>query len=99
MSSHKVVHTLYNHMFRPWVLAIFRLFTAYRSAIQYAKGLPQGGGDKISSYNIGRHGPVMFLTSVAISIAQVGVLLRLCFDPTITYVDLGNITGATDRLL
>ena len=38
-----------------------------------------GGGDKISSYNIGWHGPVIFLTSVEISIVQVGVLLRLCF--------------------
>jgi len=34
--SHKVVHRLYNNMFRPWVLAIFRLFATYRSAIQYA---------------------------------------------------------------
>jgi len=34
--SHRVVHRLYNYMFRPCVLVIFRLFTTYRSAIQYA---------------------------------------------------------------
>jgi len=33
--SRRVVHRLYNNVFRPWVLAIFR-FTTYRSAIQYA---------------------------------------------------------------
>jgi len=38
-----------------------------------------GGGGEISSYSIGGHGLVMFLTSVEISIVQVGVLLRLCF--------------------
>jgi len=37
----------------------------------------------------------MFMTSVEISIVQVGVLLRLCFEPTITYVALSKITGGT----
>jgi len=36
MSSHRAVHRLYNCMFRPWVLAIFRLFTTYQLVIQYA---------------------------------------------------------------
>ena len=54
-------------MFRPWVLAIFRLFTTYRSAIQYVQGfLSLGVRDLV--YNIGRHGFVMFLTSVEIGI-------------------------------
>ena len=58
-----------------------------------------GEGDEITSYNIGVHGLVMFLTSVEISILQVGVLQRLRFKPTITYVALGEIAGGTDRLL
>ena len=45
-----------------------------------------GGGDKISSYGIGGHSLVMYLTSVAISRVQVGVLLRLCFEPTVTVI-------------
>ena len=56
-------------------------------------------GDEIFSYNIGGHGLVMFLTNIEISIVQVGVLLRLCFEPTITYIAIGEITGGTDRLL
>jgi len=43
-----------------------------------------GGGDEISSYNFGGHSLVIFLACVAINIVQVGVLLRLCFEPTIT---------------
>ena len=45
-----------------------------------------GGGDEISSYSIGELNLVMYLTSVAVSIliVQVGALLRLCFEPTIT---------------
>jgi len=34
--SHRVVRRLYKYMFRPWVLAIFRFITSYRSAIHYA---------------------------------------------------------------
>ena len=41
----------------------------------------------------------MFLTGVEISIVQVGVLLRLCFKPTITYVALGEIAGGADKFL
>jgi len=41
----------------------------------------------------------MFMTNVEISIVQVGVLLRLCFEPIITYIALGETTGGTDRLL
>jgi len=68
--SHKVVHRLYNYMFQPWVLAIFKLFTTYRSAIQYVVGFTLWGDDddEILFYSIGRHGLVMFLTSVEISI-------------------------------
>jgi len=50
-----------------------------------------GGGEEISSYNIGRHDLVIFLTIVEISIVQVGVLLRLCLKPTITYVALRSL--------
>jgi len=39
------------------------------------------------------------MTNVEISIVQVGVLLRLCFEPIITYIALGETTGGTDRLL
>jgi len=56
------------------------------------------GGDAISSYNIGGHGFVIFLTNIEISIVQVGVSLRLSFEPTITYAALREITGGTDRL-
>jgi len=48
--SHKIVHRLYNYMFRPWVLAIFRLFTTCRSAIQYAVGFTRGGRETMRSY-------------------------------------------------
>ena len=41
-----------------------------------------------------------FFTSVEMCTVSAGVLLILClFEPTITYVALGEITGGTDRLL
>ena len=55
--SHRVVRRLYNYMFWSWVLAIFRLFTTYRSAIQCAYVL--FWGDEISSYSTGGHGRIM----------------------------------------
>ena len=98
---HKVIHMLYNYMFQPWVLwpssgcsqLIDQLYNIRRV---YSGG---GDGDEISSYNVEGHGLVMFLTSVEISIVQVGVLLRLCFWTSYNLRSLRRNTGGTDRLL
>jgi len=64
-------------------------------------GCVGGGGGSVFFLRGGGvgHGLVMFLTGVEISIVQVGVLLRLCFKPTITYVALGEIAGGADKFL
>ena len=53
--SHRIVHWVYNYMFRPCILAIVRLYCKLNKQLYYIC-VGYCGGNEISSYSSGWHG-------------------------------------------
>ena len=53
--SHRIVHWVYNYMFRPCILPIVRLYYNLYKQL-YIMCVGYCGGDEISSYSSGWHG-------------------------------------------
>ena len=53
--SNRIVHWVYNYMFRPCILAVVRLYSKINKQL-YNMCVGYSGGNEISSYNSGWHG-------------------------------------------